>query len=46
MVLLEKLIVAEVVKEFPAFYGTRRFINIQFFLLYTEALINKRRHPR
>jgi len=27
-VLLEKLIVAQVVKKFPAFYGTRTIINV------------------
>jgi len=27
-VLLEKLIVAQLVRKFPAFYGTRRFITV------------------
>jgi hypothetical protein len=27
-VLLEKLIVTQLVKKFPAFYGTRRFITV------------------
>jgi hypothetical protein len=27
-VLLEKLIASQLVKEFPAFYGTRRFITV------------------